>query len=281
MKVDLFTWGAQIVNFLILVALLRHFLYGRIVDAIDTRREKIASRWEEAENEKNQAAERAKEYEQKQSELENQRKELLAEAKAQADTRREELIDKARTEVDELRSQWHKALEQDQQAFMDDLRQAAAQEISKTMRRVLQDLADVDLQTQMVRLFVARLDDSPEQNDRVRELAGAVDGSLTVRTSFDLSRQQENDIREAVHRSVEKKVNIEYTTSSDLLCGIELRANGQKMAWSVQDYLDALDQAVRERLQQRLAANVKDESPQPSKETEEEEQVEEQQRDAE
>ncbi|MDT8272548.1 MAG: F0F1 ATP synthase subunit B, partial [Desulfomonilia bacterium] len=49
MEIDLFTWGAQIVNFLILVALLRHFLYGRIVHAIDTRQEKIASRWDEAE----------------------------------------------------------------------------------------------------------------------------------------------------------------------------------------------------------------------------------------
>ena len=49
MLIDWFTVVAQIVNFLILVALLKHFLYGPLVRAIDAREERIAARLAEAE----------------------------------------------------------------------------------------------------------------------------------------------------------------------------------------------------------------------------------------
>ena len=42
MLIDWFTVGAQVVNFLILVWLLKRFLYRPILDAIDAREKRIA-----------------------------------------------------------------------------------------------------------------------------------------------------------------------------------------------------------------------------------------------
>ena len=44
MLIDWFTVVAQIVNFLVLVALMKHFLYGRLLRAIDEREAGIAAR---------------------------------------------------------------------------------------------------------------------------------------------------------------------------------------------------------------------------------------------
>ena len=41
MTIDWFTFVAQIINFLILVALLKYFLYGRLVAAMDQRQQDI------------------------------------------------------------------------------------------------------------------------------------------------------------------------------------------------------------------------------------------------
>jgi len=49
MHIDWFVFFAQIVNFLLLVWLLKKFLYGRIINAIDTREAKIKATFEEAE----------------------------------------------------------------------------------------------------------------------------------------------------------------------------------------------------------------------------------------
>ena len=48
MLIDWFTVCAQIVNFLVLVALLKHFLYGPILRAMDAREQTIAGRLAEA-----------------------------------------------------------------------------------------------------------------------------------------------------------------------------------------------------------------------------------------
>ena len=48
MQIDWFTVVAQIVNFLTLVGLLKKFLYGPIIRAMDDRERRIASRLEEA-----------------------------------------------------------------------------------------------------------------------------------------------------------------------------------------------------------------------------------------
>ncbi len=48
MGADWFTVVAQIINFLILVALLKRFLYGPIIRAMDRREAEIASRMDAA-----------------------------------------------------------------------------------------------------------------------------------------------------------------------------------------------------------------------------------------
>ena len=58
MLIDWFTVIAEIVNFLVLVALLKHFLFGRLVAAIDAREERIAARLREAEQKNQDAKER-------------------------------------------------------------------------------------------------------------------------------------------------------------------------------------------------------------------------------
>ncbi len=50
MLIDWFTIIAQIINFLVLVALLKYFLYGRILQAMDRRRMKSPPGWRKLKN---------------------------------------------------------------------------------------------------------------------------------------------------------------------------------------------------------------------------------------
>jgi len=69
MQIDWFTVVAQIVNFLILVGLLKKFLYGPIIRAMDDRERRIASRLEEANARERQAQEEVQSYRQKREDL--------------------------------------------------------------------------------------------------------------------------------------------------------------------------------------------------------------------
>jgi len=61
-QIDYFTIFAQIINFLVLVLLLKHFLYGRIIKAMDEREKRIESQLQEAAKKKKEADEEADSY---------------------------------------------------------------------------------------------------------------------------------------------------------------------------------------------------------------------------
>jgi F-type H+-transporting ATPase subunit b len=93
---------SQIINFALLLVLLRIFLYKPIVNMLDRRREKIKSDLKEAETARSQAETAKQEYEKQLEEAREERRSILAQAKEQAEKTREEILAKARTEAQEL-----------------------------------------------------------------------------------------------------------------------------------------------------------------------------------
>jgi F-type H+-transporting ATPase subunit b len=93
---------SQIINFILLLVILRVFLYKPIVNMLDKRREKIRTDLEEAENARSQAEATRQEYEKQLEEAREERRTILAQAREQADKMREETLDKARGEAQGL-----------------------------------------------------------------------------------------------------------------------------------------------------------------------------------
>lgn len=93
---------SQIINFVLLLVLLRIFLYKPVVNMLDRRREKIKSDLEEAETARSQAEAAKQEYERQLEEAREERRSILAQAREQAEKTREEVLAKARTEAQDL-----------------------------------------------------------------------------------------------------------------------------------------------------------------------------------
>ena len=86
MLIDWFTVVAQVINFLILVWLLQRFLYKPIVNAMQTREERIASQLRDAEKQKAEAEVESAKFRIAHDQLEQRKQELLREAEADAET---------------------------------------------------------------------------------------------------------------------------------------------------------------------------------------------------
>ncbi len=80
MLIDWFTVVAQIVNFLVLVWLLKRFLYKPILNAIDAREKRIASQVLKAQETEEVAKKERDAYQQKNEDLEKQKEVLLSKA---------------------------------------------------------------------------------------------------------------------------------------------------------------------------------------------------------
>lgn len=251
MEIDWITVTAQVVNFLILVYLLKRFLYGPIIRAMDKRESRISSRLEEAQQREQDAAEKADSFERKQQDLEDQKAILLKQASQDAEEQRKRMIEETRADIERLKHEWRDEIERDKNEFLRSLRDTARREVMQVVRRVLDHLAERELEQEIVRVFAKRLQQLDEDT---RTALAEHDDELEVITAFALEGSTKERLIEALNETVGDVSRIDFRQSDDLICGIALRAGGRKISWSVDEYLDALDVRMQETLDRNQSA---------------------------
>jgi F-type H+-transporting ATPase subunit b len=183
MQLDWFTTVAQIVNFLILVALLKRFLYGPIVRAMDSREARITARLHEAEDKLAVAEQQMALYHDRLHELDARRDTLLVQAREDAEAQRQHLLEQARQEVQQAQARWRTMLQQERMAFLQELRQQAGQQVCAVARQALTDLASVDLERAVVDHFLDRLQGVDDEVRYTLAAAAHAEG-VVVRSAF-------------------------------------------------------------------------------------------------
>ncbi|MFZ6030145.1 MAG: F0F1 ATP synthase subunit B [Chloroflexota bacterium] len=256
MQIDWFTVAAQIVNFIILLYLLKRFLYGPIIEAMDRREQKIADRLQQAETQRQEAEAQAKRYRQQQQELEDQRQEKLAAMQEEISKRRKALLNEAEQEIRQKKENWQEMLRREQEAFVREFRQRIGYEAGQIARRALEDLAGVTVEARMAEQFVDRLAQlGPGEKDDISQALQDAGGALTVRSAFDLPEDARRGIGEAVRTHVLDGGGValhpRFETAPHLISGVEMRVHGRQIAWTVDDYLSDLEAKIRETIAER------------------------------
>src|ERR1039457_4038510 len=146
MLIDWFTIGAQALNFLILVWLMKHFLYKPILNAIDTREKRIAKEVADADAKKAEAQKERDEFQHKNEEFDQQRAALLTKATNEAKAERQRLLDVARQTADALAAKRQEALRSEQQSLSEALSRGIREEVFAIARKALADLATASLE---------------------------------------------------------------------------------------------------------------------------------------
>jgi F-type H+-transporting ATPase subunit b len=95
---------SQIINFVLLLFILRQFLYKPIVGMLDRRSEKIRTDLQEAEEARSKAEAARQEYEQQLEQARDERRSIVAQASEQAEKMKEEILSEARAEATEIAS---------------------------------------------------------------------------------------------------------------------------------------------------------------------------------
>ena len=258
MLIDWFTVGAQIVNFLILVWLLKHFLYKPILDAIDAREKRIAAELADADAKKAEAERERTDFEDKNKAFDQQRIALLGKATDEAKAERERLIGEVKKDAENLRANQADALRGDQVRLGSEITLLAEKEVFAIARKTLTDLANVSLEERVGEVFTRRL---RELDPKAKQLLGeALKNSsqpALVRSAFELPADHKAAIQNALNETFSAVVRVKFEDSQDVVCGIELTANGQKVAWSIASYLTELNKKVSDLVDAQSLAVIK------------------------
>jgi F-type H+-transporting ATPase subunit b len=252
MLIDWFTVIAQVINFLILVWLLKRFLYRPILNAIDAREKRIAAKIAEADAKENEAQKQREEYQQKNELFDQQRNAHMNKVLEAVKAERAQLLDAARQESDDLRARLQQALRNEQHSLNEELSRRAREEVFAIARKALSDLAGASLEQRMTEIFLDRLRELDDaQMTGVKSAFKNSHHPLLVRTAFELSAQQCAAIETVIWEILGKEKQVEFDIVPDLVSGIEISCNGRKIAWSIADYLGSLVKRVDDLLKNR------------------------------
>jgi F-type H+-transporting ATPase subunit b len=244
---DWFTVSAQALNFLILIWLLKRLLYKPILAAIDAREQHIAKELADAAAKQTEADKQRDEFVRKNDEFNRQRAGLLSQATDAANAESQRLIGIARQAADSVSADRQRALQSDLLNLHQALRVRTQQEVFAIAAQTLKDLATANLNACVVDSFTHRVRNMDAQPKAA--LAEAIRGAAApavVRSAFELLPEQRAALQNALNESFSTDMPLRFETAPELVAGIELASNGQKVSWSIAGYLTSLEQSVDE-----------------------------------
>jgi len=246
-QIDYFTTIAQIINFLILVYLLRRFMYRPIIKSMDERERKITSQFKEAEQKKKDAEQEAESNLKMMQGLSDKLRDMNAKAAEDAQILQTELMEKVRSNVEASTISWNEAFLRKKEALLADLSRDAGDEIHAVIRRALQDLADEDLERQIINTFIKHLRNmNAFEKDKFKEFYKTSLQQITIRSTFEIAEDMRREIQEVVDDQTGVSLKIQYEISPELICGVEMIAHDMRIAWSIAGYLNTLEKDVSE-----------------------------------
>ncbi|MDX1586408.1 MAG: hypothetical protein R3222_06685 [Balneolaceae bacterium] len=257
MNIDWFTLSAQIVNFLILLVLLRKFLYGPVKNVMEKREEKVTSRLQEAQQKLAEANEKRETYRQKLEDLDHKKEQMLSDARAEAEEKRKQLEQEARMYVESIQKNWEDSIESEKETFFNELHQQASYNIIELLRKLVNSLSGSSLEEVTILKFIEQLR-GMEKKERKRALQSALDfgeGKMTVISSFELKEETKKEIKATLKEVFSAELNCEFEISSRIGFGIEMRAEGWKIGWNANIYLEDLKENMEHLFQTGVRQN--------------------------
>lgn len=245
MLFDWFTVAAQLVNFLILMYLLKRFLYKPVLDAIDAREQRIANLLNEAQTSQEKAAKQQAELTQKNAAFESEKSKLFTQVKAQVAEQSAQMLEQVAQDIAKQRGQWLEALQNEQDALGQTINQRTRLEVIHIARRALADLSDTALEQQIVSTLLRRVKNMSTQEHAQFEQAASNQQQLILRSAFTFTSEQQALFSNSIQDLLSDQASIKFEVDPALVGGVELLGNGHKLSWNIMSYVSDLDSSIK------------------------------------
>ena len=243
MLIDWFTVSAQIINFVILIWLMKRFLYHPILNAIDAREKNIVLELKNADEKKVQAQNEHDEFQKKNDDFDQNRVALFNKMNEEVKVERLRQLEEVRKDANALQIKRQESLESNTENFYKNIKHKTEKEVFEITRKVITDLSTTNLEKSICQKFLIRLEDlaTEEKNDFV---SSTKTDCTFLRTSFNLADDQKISIQNSINESFITNIPLKFETTPEIIGGIELVANGKKISWSINDYLKSMEQSL-------------------------------------
>jgi F-type H+-transporting ATPase subunit b len=240
------TFVLEVINFLILVWLLKHFLYQPVLNVIAQRRQKIEAELSQAAKGQEEAKALKQQYEQRLAEWEEEKRGALDGLEQQIEQERSKRSQQLDDELQQQRLKHQARDEQQQNQWRSQAESEALQLGAAFATRLLQKLSGTELDLRLQQLFIEQLAALPES--AVKELHEGWQGKdarieITSATALDKTRQQE--IRQSLEQKLgQSEAEWSFEQDEKLIAGLRISIGGWMLQANLQDELRFFTEAA-------------------------------------
>lgn len=247
MELNWSTFILEIINFLVLVWILKRFLYRPVLSVLEKRRKQIEQDLNEATLRHTQAIELEQQYKKRLDKWALEKQQLRETLQQEILTERTRRLEQLQTE---LASEREKAAVVEQLHLAESLRcyqQNAHEQGARFATRLLTAVANQELESRLFDLLLKTFDDLDEE--RQMTLLNACEKSseaITVTSAYTLSELQQQQLELKLNALCKRSVKINYVQKPQLLAGLRLLIGASVLSINLQDELSGFAELIHE-----------------------------------
>jgi len=222
MRIDWWTLALQTVNVLVLVWLLKRFLYRPVMDMIAQRRTAADKMLTDASAVRERALAAEAEVGRRNQALAADRDRMLAEAHAQAEAEKSAMLERSAQEAAQRQAEGEAAIAREQEAMRRGVLEQAAKLAVVIARKLLSRLPPKVATAALLEPLPAALAELP---DEVRAHAAATGEPIEVVTAAPLDESGQTRCRTLLATILHGQPTVTFRADPDLIAGVELRAS--------------------------------------------------------
>lgn len=239
MELNWSTFLLEIINFLVLVWILKHFFYRPVQEAIERRRRTIEENVAKAEALRNEAIAMKEQYAGRLGDWEEEKRRGREKLHAEIKEERTRLLAGLESELDKEREKAKVLADRRLAELLRANEEKAIAHGSRFAAQLLGRFADAALEDRLLRLLLEDLAALPSrQQVELRELLPEGAPQLVKITSaFPLSREQQQGAQEALVRFLGRSTPYEFSVDVSLVAGITVNAGPLVLRANLRDEL--------------------------------------------
>jgi F-type H+-transporting ATPase subunit b len=232
------TFILEIFNFLILVWILKHFLYKPVLNVIERRQSGIRQTLANAEAMSAEAQELQKRNEGQLAEWDLERQQAREALASELEAERARKMEELRADIEQERLKARVTGERQQADTMRRIEEAALGQGARFAARLLEQAAGPELQARLVDMAIDGLSRlPPERTAALRNSYGRTADAIVVEFAYPLPDDQHRRLKQTLAEAIHSDRPWRFERNDDLLAGIRITIDAWVLAANLQDEL--------------------------------------------
>ncbi len=238
MELNWSTFALEILNFLVLMYLLKRFFYQPVMNVIDQRQRRIKQQLSTAEQRERDARALEERYQHRLDEWEEEKQQAHQELMQDLRREREQTLEAIQQDIDKARQQAATLAERQQQDQIIQTQQTAYDQASYFAARLLSRLASPALEANIIELVQDDLRQLlPAQQQNLIKASENSTHPVEIITAFPLGTEQQRQLQIILGEHLATNPQVMFRQSSELMAGIRIGIGARRLEASLADEL--------------------------------------------